>query len=282
EPPKPSTRLSEAETLPGIAAARNTEPAQLARLVRGELDWIVMKALEKDRARRYESVDSLARDVERYLKDEPVEAGPPSAAYRLRKLLRRHKGPVLATALVLLTLVAGVVGTAWGLVRALDNEGKAQAAAHEAREAEADTKAYATFLANHVLAASRPEGLQLGVGHDVTLAEALEKAEPKIAEVFRERPKAEARARQEIGVTWRNLGHVAQAEEQLRRAIALREEVLGTDHADTLESRNSLGLLLAYAGRAPEAIPLLEAALAGHRRAGRGDHPAALICLNNL
>ena len=86
EPPRPSTRLSDsAEALASISAQRQTEPAQLAKLVRGELDWIVMKCLEKDRTRRYETASGLARDVQRYLDDEPVEACPPSAAYRLRK-----------------------------------------------------------------------------------------------------------------------------------------------------------------------------------------------------
>src|SRR5262249_54277639 len=90
----------------------------LARLVRGELDWIVMRALEKDRNRRYESANGLAMDVQRYLADEPVMAGPPSATYRVRKFLRRHRGPALAVGLVLLALVGGVVGTTAGLVRA--------------------------------------------------------------------------------------------------------------------------------------------------------------------
>src|SRR5581483_11595782 len=80
DPPRPSTRLSDSgDRLPAIAARRKTEPARLARLVRGELDWIVMKALEKDRTRRYETANGFARDVERYLHDEPVEACPPSA-----------------------------------------------------------------------------------------------------------------------------------------------------------------------------------------------------------
>ena len=93
EPPKPSTRLSESKrALATIAAQRKTEPARLAKLVRGELDWIVMKALEKDRTRRYETANGLARDIERYLDDEPVEACPPSATYRLRKFARKHRG----------------------------------------------------------------------------------------------------------------------------------------------------------------------------------------------
>ena len=85
EAPRPSVRLSSSDHLPKIAAARKTEPERLPRLVRGELDWIVMKCLEKDRTRRYETANGLARDVERYLADEPVEACPPSASYRLRK-----------------------------------------------------------------------------------------------------------------------------------------------------------------------------------------------------
>src|SRR6187397_1993709 len=105
EPSKPSTKLSTAEGLPTLAANRGTEPARLTRLVRGELDWIVMKALEKDRSRRYETANGFSADVQRYLADEQVLACPPSAGYRLRKFARRNKGGLAATALVLLFLV---------------------------------------------------------------------------------------------------------------------------------------------------------------------------------
>src|SRR3989442_8302753 len=88
EAPRPSVRLSSSNNLPKIAAARKTEPARLSNLVRGEIDWIVMKCLEKDRSRRYDTASGLARDVERYLHDEPVEACPPSAGYKLKKLAR--------------------------------------------------------------------------------------------------------------------------------------------------------------------------------------------------
>jgi serine/threonine protein kinase len=119
EPPKPSSRLSHSgEQLATISAQRKTEPIKLARLVRGELDWIVMKALEKDRTRRYETADSFGRDIERYLHDEPVEAGPPSATYRIKKFVRRNKGPVLAATTLLLLLIGGIVGTTAGLLRA--------------------------------------------------------------------------------------------------------------------------------------------------------------------
>ncbi len=117
EPPRPSARLSTAEARASIAATRGIEPARLSKLLRGELDWIVMKSLEKDRARRYETATNLARDVERYLADEVVEARPPSVGYKARKFLRKHRGPVLAASLVLIALVAGIAGTTIGLIR---------------------------------------------------------------------------------------------------------------------------------------------------------------------
>src|SRR3954463_6074760 len=103
EPPRPSTRLSDSgETLASISAQRRTEPAKLSKLMRGELDWIVMKCLEKDRNRRYETASGFAMDVGRYLADEPVQACPPSSSYRLRKFVRRNKRAVSAASLILL------------------------------------------------------------------------------------------------------------------------------------------------------------------------------------
>src|SRR5262245_38619428 len=113
EPPRPSTRLSTSNALPSLAARRQVEPAKLSRLVRGELDWIVLKALEKDRNRRYETANGLAMDVQRHLADEPVLACPPSAAYRVRKFARKHKaGLATAAAFAALLLVGGLV-CAW-------------------------------------------------------------------------------------------------------------------------------------------------------------------------
>jgi serine/threonine protein kinase len=106
DPPRPSTKLSTADDLPIIAANRDIEPATLARALRGELDWVVMKALEKDRTRRYDTANALASDLQRYLADEVVEARPPSAGYRLRKFLKRNKGPVVAASLLVAALLA--------------------------------------------------------------------------------------------------------------------------------------------------------------------------------
>ena len=141
EPSKPSTRLSTDGSLPLLAALRHIEPKKLMTLLRGELDWVVMKCLEKQRERRYETANGLARDIQRYLADEVVEARPPSTGYRLKKFVRRHKGQVIAAGLVLFALLAGMVGTTWGLIEAKKQEGIARAETVEkeqARAAEAD------------------------------------------------------------------------------------------------------------------------------------------------
>jgi serine/threonine protein kinase len=108
EPPTPSKRLSSTETQPSVAANRQMESVKLCRLLRGDLDWIVMKALAKERDRRYETAGGLARDIERFLNHEPVLAGPPGAWYRLKKLVRRRRGPLLAASCVALALLGGV------------------------------------------------------------------------------------------------------------------------------------------------------------------------------
>lgn len=135
EPPRPSIRLSSTSTLPKFAAACRTEPARLSQLLRGELDWIVMKCLEKDRTRRYETANALTRDVERYLKDEQVEACPPSAAYRLRKFFRKHRAGVLTAAMVAMTMLLGTLASYWQAYRAARAEQRAVIEAQLARQA---------------------------------------------------------------------------------------------------------------------------------------------------
>ena len=135
EPPKPSTRLSDSgEALASISANRHTEPAKLTKLMRGELDWIVMKTLEKDRNRRYETAKDFAADMQRYLSDEPVQACPPSAGYRLRKFVRRNRGAVLAATIVIVALLAGAAVSAWQAVRATQAGRDAQAGWADAEE----------------------------------------------------------------------------------------------------------------------------------------------------
>src|SRR5262249_19964103 len=122
EAPRPSAKLSTLDALPSVAANRGTEPAKLSKLLKGELDWLVMKALEKDRTRRYATANGMARDSQRYLADEMVEARPPSVGYRVGKFVRRHKGQIIAASLVLLALVGGIVGMTLGFFEARHQE----------------------------------------------------------------------------------------------------------------------------------------------------------------
>jgi serine/threonine protein kinase/WD40 repeat protein/tetratricopeptide (TPR) repeat protein len=134
EPPRPSTRLSTTAQTPSIAANRGLEPKRLKGLVRGELDWIVMKALEKDRGRRYETANGFARDIQHYLADEPVEACPPSTAYKLRKFARKHQGLLRTAAAVVLLLATGAVVSTWQAFRATRAETQAREAQTRAEE----------------------------------------------------------------------------------------------------------------------------------------------------
>jgi serine/threonine protein kinase/tetratricopeptide (TPR) repeat protein len=127
DPPKPSTRLSDSHEAAKIAAARRTEPVRLAKLVRGELDWVVMKCLEKDRARRYDTANGLARDIERYLHDEPVEAGPPGTGYRMRKLAGKYRTALTIAGAIVLLLVSAAAVSTWQAVRATRAERRALA-----------------------------------------------------------------------------------------------------------------------------------------------------------
>jgi serine/threonine protein kinase/tetratricopeptide (TPR) repeat protein len=143
DPPRPSTKLSTAETLPSIAASRDIEPEQLKRAVRGDLDWIVMKAMEKDRTRRYETAYGFAADVMRHLAHEPVVAAPPSRIYRMRKFVRKHRGAVIAASMVLLSLLAGIAGTTSGTIRAERRRKEAEAArVAEAKAREGEKREY--------------------------------------------------------------------------------------------------------------------------------------------
>ena len=134
ESPRPSTRLSTTEELPSIAACRNIEPRKLSGLVRGELDWIVMKALEKDRNRRYETANGLAADLRRYLDDEPVQACPPSAWYRFGKFARRNKAAMMAAGLTLVAILAAVAMLAVSNVLITREKDQKEAALIRARD----------------------------------------------------------------------------------------------------------------------------------------------------
>ena len=304
EPPRPSMRLSGSGTLGSIAAQRQVESAKLTRLVRGELDWIAMKALAKERSRRYETANGLARDLERYLHDEPVEACPPSVTYRATKLLRRYKGPVLAAAVVLLALVGGLVGTGWGLMRAeqaravADTERK-RAEANEQKALEEKRVAHAVrdFLQYKLLGQADTEAqanalvrggdLAAAAKYDVTVRELLDRAAAelspeKIEASFPKQPLLQAEILQTVGATYRGVGEFGQAVSLLQRAAGLRQQQLGSDHPETLTTLIHLARAYDSAGKLPEAIKLLEQVrAASEAKLGLGHH-LTVATLNNL
>lgn len=215
EPPKPSTRLSESgEALASISAVRKTEPAKLSKLVRGDLDWIVMKALDKDRSRRYETANGLARDIQRYLTDEVIEARPPSVGYRLRKLVKRHRTAISTSIAFLILLVVSSIVSTWQAVRATNaekiavfNEGKAK----DAAEAESEQKSIAI--------AKQQEAIRERDAKDVALKE---KSEALVAKT-----EAERQASQALNASQRTSARFA-----LARGQSLAENGAGSGNAD--------------------------------------------------
>ncbi len=289
EPPKPSMRLSTADGLPTLAANRGTEPARLTRLVRGELDWIVMKALEKDRGRRYETANGFALDLQRYLADEPVEASPPSRLYRLRKFARRNRNLIGMVASVVLLLAAGTGVSIWQALRAHEAARQSRQAqdreakqAQQAEKSEARARAVLKFFQDKVLAAPRPKGQEGGLHKDATIREALDRAEPEIARAFADQPLVEASIRNTLGVSYWYLGALDLAQRQQERALALRRQELGPDDPDTIGILNDLGIILHSRGKYPEAQKLFAEAWEGKCRTLGREDPVTLRSANNL
>jgi serine/threonine protein kinase len=305
EPAKPSTKLSSSEELPAIAAKRKLEPGPLTRLVHGDLDWIVMKCLEKERNRRYDSANQLAIELGRYLNHEPVDAGPPGVGYRLRKFVRRHRGPVVAAALLLLALVIGIIGTSWGFVRAraerdqkeLARKGEAEqraaaeshrnAAIEQQRRAEqqaAIAKAVNDFLREDLLrqADSRAQAdARFEPNPKLTMREALDRASERIDDRFKDQPEVEAAIRRTIGEAYRGIGQPELGAPHLRRALDLLQGMLGKDHEDTLSVTMSLGDTLRLAGEVAESVSVLDEAANRARTAFGPTHRITLAAMRS-
>ncbi len=290
EPPKPSTRLSDSgEALASISAQRKTEPAKLAKLMRGELDWIVMKTLEKDRNRRYETANGFAADVQRYLADEAVQACPPSASYRLRKFVARNKGPVIAASVILLCLVVAILGTSAGLVwavrerdaktRALSAETEAKEAAIEQRQEKekaltAETKARAAeqqardkaldalrALTDDIVENQMARGTKLTDENKEFLRTIIRQFEGFAAITANDAESRAIRAEGHfrVGRMRHRLGELKEAEAAYADALALQKPLAADfptrpDFRQQLAgSQHSLGILLHDAGRLKEA-----------------------------
>jgi serine/threonine protein kinase len=233
EPQKASTRLSGlGDTQTSIAEQRKTDPPSLHRELKGDLDWITMKAMAKDRTRRYSSVSELAVDIERHLKNEPILASPPSTLYRIKKYIRRHKVGVAAAVIILVAILVGITGTSLGLIRARKSE---QIARTEADKA----KAINAFM-QEILGSANPE---IGLGQDATILEALDSAEERISEAFPNQPEIEADLKDTIGWTYVWYAHFEDAERLLKEALEIRKSLFGEEHPSVADSLYHLGVL---------------------------------------
>jgi eukaryotic-like serine/threonine-protein kinase len=309
-PSKPSTRLTTDESLPSLAAVRQIEPKKLTALLRGELDWVVMKCLEKQRERRYETANELARDIQRYLADEVVEARPPSTGYRLQKFMRKHMGQVIAASLVFLALLAGVIGTTIGLLKAERQTAIAQAesAAKElALQAEAEQRRVAERATAEEKAAKEQtakrlaqveKGVELFAGMlegidpsreqqwgDPLYIQLRRRAEQAADELDAESvgdPLAVAQLQTILGNTLLELGNRDKSEKLLENARQTLVRQLGTEHPTTLTTLTILAKAYGAAGKFPEAIALFEQIRDAQVKTLGADHRDTLITLGYL
>ncbi len=290
EPQRPSTRLSalgESATL--VAGNRATDPRHLCRLLSGDLDWIVLKALEKEPNRRYRSPASFADDIERYLRGEAILARSPSRAYRIAKFAARHRVAVLAAVAVAVSLLGGTALATWQAMRALEAERQALLARDDAAEqlrqakrSEARMSAVLKFFEGKVLSAARPKGQEGGLSRDATVREALDHAEPEIATAFAGEPLVEASIRNTLGVSYWYLGDQEKALKQQEHAVALRRQELGPEDPETVGAMNDLAIVLDRMGKFAEEQKILEVVVAVKRRTLGPEDPVTLKSVNNL
>ena len=266
EPARPSTRVREqGEAARSSAVHRHTHPARLAASLRGDLDWITLKAIEKDRTRRYDSASALAADIRRYLRDEPVTAGPPSATYRAGKFVRRHRVAVAMAATVMLLLIAFGASMAVQARRIAVERDRARAAQAKAEEVSA-------FLVR-MFQASDPSETR---GDAITARELLETGIARIDEL-RTQPEVQAQLLDVVGRVYQSLGGFERARELIERGLDVRRQLFGDANADVGSSLAHLGEVLDRQGRYAEAEDALRRALAIHDEApGRESTQAAL------
>lgn len=292
DPPRPSAQVAAPALGVTTIAAEDrslTGSRLLARRLAGDLDCIAMKALEKDRSRRYATPDALADDVERHLRREAILAHPPSAAYRLSRLARRHRAALVAALLVAAALVSGSAVAFWQAIVATHAKRDALAAAAAAKTArqkaethEAEIRTVLDFVEGRVFAAVRPVGEPGGMGPEVTLRRALEAALVYVDKSFADRPLVEARLRGTLGNSFLELGKASIAAEQHERARALYTRWLGPRDENTLRSMNDLVRSYRALGGLRKALALcLETLEARKARLGT-DHPDTLSTLSNL
>jgi serine/threonine protein kinase len=257
-----------------VQTIREDDPTSLSsidRHFRGDIETIVGKALEKDKARRYASAADLDADIRRYLSDEPLTARPPSASYQLRKFARRHRGLMASIASVFVVLLLGIAVATSMAVRA--------------SRAEAEARAVSDFLQDDLLAqasASSQAGQNTSPDPHLEVRTALDRAAARIPGKFQKQPLVEASIRHTIGITYSDLGLLAAAEQQLELALALRQRILKRNDPATLESMNRLAVVYRLEGKYSNAEPLRQQFLEIRRRSLGDLHPDTLNAMNNL
>jgi non-specific serine/threonine protein kinase/serine/threonine-protein kinase len=271
-PPTPSSRVMTASAGVGLGVV---DRKVLRRELRGGLDWSLLKALAKDRERRYATPAELAEDIRCFLEHRPLRAGPPSMAYRARVFAVRHRVAVTAAALVAASLVIGLASTAWMAVQA-------SRARDEARVEAATARQVSAFLAE-VLASPDPyHGGGEVPAREVKVVDILDQAATRLDADTASRPEVRASLHHTLGTTFLNLSLLEQAEAQLEAALALRRSYLGADHPLTLAAAHDLAAAYNRQGRLHEASELLAPTLAARTRVLGPGHPDALESMNNL
>ena len=260
EPTKPSTKISSADPASStdVAKKRQADPQMLARQLRGELDSIALKALEKERSRRYASAADLAADVRRFLNNEPVLAVPPSVSYRARKFARRHQGALATTCAFVLVLIAASVVSIRQSIRAN-------------REAAASQRVV-DFMTKMFKIADPSEAR----GNSVTAREILDNASKNIDSGLANDPQLQGRMMSVMGIVYETLGLYKESEPLLRHAVEVRQRTLGPRNKDTLQSMYDLSVLLGTVGKIPEAEKLCRDALDGRESTLGDEDPETL------
>jgi tetratricopeptide (TPR) repeat protein len=298
EPTKPSTKITHADDLPRVAANRRLEPARLARIVSGELDWITMKCLEKDRGRRYETANGLALDLQRFLADEPVHACPPTAGYRLRKFAHRHRRLLTALTAFGMLLIGATAVSIWQAVRASRAETRAIAGGKEvqtqrdtaiaeknrADDEAAIAKAVSDFLQNDLLGQADIAN-QEAVGQrnkDISVRELLDRAAGNVAKKFSGKPRIEAAILHTLGKAYQAVGEFDEAQKHLDRSLRLREQTSGQDHPDTIQCMSDLAVLHVARSEYDQAERLLRHVLEARQKRLGQNHRDTLQSVNDL
>src|SRR5947209_5254787 len=284
DPVRPSTRIStlDAAEQTTIARRRQVEAPKLIHIVRGDLDWIVMKCLEKDRTRRYETTNGLAGDIERFLADDPITARPPSKLYRFQKLVRRNKIAVAAAGAVTAALIIGLGLSTWLYFKERKALARAAEAERIAKTKADDQRAVLNFFLENVMAAARPEGKAGGLGHEVTVRKAIEAAEPKISLQFTNRPLVEAQIRDALGSTFMYLSDYSNAIRQAEQAVALVDSNMPSGDLQKLPYLNNLAIDYYGAGQTTNAIVLYEKIYAQRKARLGPDHPLTLASMDGV